>query len=104
MGSSTNDETNINMATLYLTKDETGAVLEMRNWNFWKALNVATENTNTEPCDAYKATAEWYVDKEDAIIQSDECYGIAENDEQIPISEYPSYPNPLITRPRFEVG
>lgn len=90
------------MATLYLTKDETGAVLEMRNLNFWKALNVATEETNNPECDAYEKAATWYVEKEEAIIDAEETFGIDENDDEIPIAEYPSHPNPLITRPRFD--
>lgn len=88
------------MATLNLTKDETGALLEMRNLNFWKALNVATES-NTE-CDALAIAADWYIGKEEAVINSDECFGIAENNEVISVAEYPNFPNPLITRPRFD--
>lgn len=90
------------MAILNLTKNETGALLEMRNLNFWKALNVATEQSNTEQCDALAVAANWYIGKEEAVIDSDECYGIAENNEVISVAEYPNFPNPLITRPRFD--
>lgn len=87
------------MATLNLTRNETGAILEMRNLNFWKALNEAVGETE---CDAYAVAADWYVNKEEAIIDSDECFGMDENNEQIPVAEYPNFPNPLITRPRFD--
>jgi hypothetical protein len=87
------------MATLYLTRNETGTLLEMRNLNFWKALNEAVGETE---CDAYAVAADWNVSKEEAIIDSDECIGVNEHNENIPIAEYPSHPNPLITRPRFD--